>query len=158
MTRTLTPEQTVYDYTGQGADSISPNQDSLAFVFVVNKSGPVAYTFKLNTSQSGLDDDETYTVDVKLFGKVFSTDSWVSVDATNTGKDATADLTVDINNETDTYKHLNQIETTDQDSISYASGFHYRYYKLEITENTSTNLEGADYATVDYLYLKVWPR
>lgn len=173
VTRTLSSGQTLYDYTGVSADTISPNQDTVAYVFNVNKTGPVAYSFETKISQNGLGDDETYTVDIKLFGKVFSTDSWTNVDVTNTGVDVTGGATTDITNATDQYREFKTDTTaytvsvkdsSESDTrfylhnISYKSGFHYRYFKVQIAQNSTGSLEASDYAKVDHVYLKLWLR
>ncbi len=150
VSRTLSPDQTLYDYTGQDADRLSTTVDTVDFIFTINKSRPVLHNIEVSTgSVSTIDGSVTY--DVKLQGRTFTSDSWTDIDATNTGLDATnggSDSQIDF--------------TTDLSSVldTSATTTHpfYRQFRILVALNTSTGLDADEEIEVDYIYLKVYER
>ncbi len=140
VTRTLSTDQTVLDYTGTADDTIGvDDQDTLAFVVTANKSRPVLYNIQID-----LEDAESVTgdYDVTLEGKVFSTDIWTTIDDTNTAESGDVNLSF--------YSDLSAvIDTTSADSEPF-----YRYFRIVI--------DGADVsggsAKVNYVYWKFYER
>ncbi len=150
VSRTLSPDQTLYDYTGQDADRLSTTVDTVDFIFTINKSRPVLHNIEVSTgSVSTIDGSVTY--DVKLQGRTFTSDSWTDIDATNTGLDATnggSDSQIDF--------------TTDLSSVldTSASTTHpfYRQFRILVALNTTSGLDAGEQIEVDYIYLKVYER
>jgi len=150
VTRTLSPDQTLYDYTGQAADTLGTTVDTIAFVFHANKSQPVLHNIEVSTG-SVATIDGTVTYDVKLQGRTFSSDSWSDIDATNTGLDATnggsdsqIDFTTDLSEVVDTLASTNHP--------------FYRSFRVLVALNTVTGLDAGEQIEVDYIYVKFYER
>ncbi|MCF8218776.1 MAG: hypothetical protein K9J21_07315 [Bacteroidales bacterium] len=146
ISRTLTPDQTLYDYDGQAADTLGTTVDTLAFVFTSNKSNPVLHNIEFNADPNTI--DGTYTVDVKLQGRTFTSDSWSDIDATNTGVDATSEVSIDFT--TDLTEIIDTLATT--------SHPFYRQFRILVANNTVTGLDAGEQLTVDYVYVKFYIR
>ena len=73
---------TYYKYTGVAADTCGTEQDTLYFILLVNRHGPVAVNARVNATRTGTTD----SYDIDLEGKVFEGDSWnkVNENATQT--------------------------------------------------------------------------
>jgi len=150
VTRTLQPDQTLYDYTGQAADTIGTTVSSMGFVFNANKSAPVLHNIEVSTGSveaiSG-----TVTYDVKLQGRTFTSDSWSDIDATNTGLDAT-------NGGSDSQIDFTTDLTESIDTLASTNHPFYRQYRILIEWNDTTDLAGGDQIEVDYIYVKFYER
>jgi len=148
VTRKLLPNQTLYDYTGQAADTLGTTVDTIDFIFNVNKSRPVLHNIEVSTgSVSAIDGTVTY--DVKLQGRTFTSDSWSDIDATNTGLDATntaqsGDVNITFNSDLSA-----MIDTT----AATAEPF-YRYFRIIIDAADVS----AGSAKVNYVYWKFYER
>ncbi len=150
VTRTLRPDQTLYDYTGQDADTLGTTVDTIDFIFNVNKSRPVLHNIEVSTG-SVATIDGTVTYDVKLQGRTFTSDSWSDIDATNTGLDATnggADSQIDFT--TDLSEVIDTLATTNHPF--------YRQFRILVALNTTSGLDAGEQIEVDYIYLKVYER
>ncbi len=148
VTRTLSPDQTVYGYEGQSADTLGTTVDTLAFVFNANKSNPVLHNIEVKTSDvDGIDGTVTY--DVKLQGRIFTSDSWSDIDATNTGLDATSGAIT-----TDFATDLSEVV----DTLATTNHPFYRQFRVLIAWNTETGLDAGEQLQVDHIYLKFYVR
>jgi hypothetical protein len=140
VSRTLATEQTLYDYTGQAADTVGlSTTDTLYFDMVVNKNHPVLYNIQID-----LEDAETLTgnYDVKFYGKVFSTDSYTEIDVSNTALSGDVNLTFN----SDLSALIDTTATT-------AAPF-YRYFRIMVDGAGIT----AGQAKVNYVYWKFYER
>jgi len=140
VSRTLSSEQTLYDYTGTADDTLGVNdQDTVAYTMLVNKSRPVLYNIQID-----LEDAEAITgdYDVTLEGKVYSTDSWTEIDATNTAE--SGDVNITFNSDLSA-----MIDTT----AATAEPF-YRYFRIIIDAADVS----AGSAKVNYVYWKFYER
>ncbi len=146
VTRTLTPDQTLYDYEGQAADTLGTVNDTLAFQFNANKSRPVLHNIEFNADPNTI--DGTYEVDVKLQGRTFSSDSWSDIDATNTGVDATSEVSIDFT--TDLSEVIDTLATTNHPF--------YRQFRILVANNTVSGLDAGEQLSVDYIYVKFYER
>jgi hypothetical protein len=139
VTRTLAPGISLIEYSGHAADTLGTTQDTIAFVFQPNKTAPVVHNIEVNADPNTI--DGTYTVDVKLQGRIFSTDSWSDIDATNTGVDATSAITVDFN--TDLSEVIDTLATTNHPF--------YNQFRILIANNTTSGLDAGEQLSVDYI-------
>jgi hypothetical protein len=139
VTRTLRSGFSLIEYDGQAGDTLGTVQDTIVFVFKPNTPYPVVHNIEFNADpDSGID---TYTVDVKLQGRIFSTDSWSDIDATNTGVDATSEITVDFN--TDLSEVIDTLATTNHPF--------YNEFRILVANNTVSGLDAGEQLTVDYI-------
>lgn len=148
VTRTLGANYTLYDYSGQAADTIGISQTSMAFVLKLNKNAPVLHNIEVNTDPVA-SIDGTYTVDIKLQGKVFSSDSWSDIDATNTGVDATTASTIDF--ASDLASPIDTLATGSNAPF-------YRFFRVLIENNGTGGLDAGEQMKVDYVYWKMYER
>jgi hypothetical protein len=144
--RTLRPDQTLYDYSGQDADTLGAVYDTLAFQFNANKNRPVLHNIEFNADPNTI--DGTYTVDVKLQGRTFSSDSWSDIDATNTGVDATSEVSIDFT--TDLSEVIDTLATTNHPF--------YRQFRILVANNGTSGLDAGEQLSVDYIYVKFYER
>ncbi len=151
VTRTLGPEQTVYDYDGTSEDTIGTGNTEVAWQFNANKNTSLYYNAEV---QFELDDDigGTYQKDVVLEGRIFSTDSWTTLeekadqDFTGSAGDA---VTLDYN------------ATTWDDSGGYSTDSlsFFRQYRLRIRDgSTVSGIDAGENVSLDYLYIKFYER
>jgi hypothetical protein len=139
VTRTLRPGLSLIEYNGQSGDTLGTTQDTIAFVLKPNSPRPVVHNIEVNAYPNTI--DGTYTVDVKLQGRIFNTDSWSDIDATNTGLDATSAITVDFN--TDLSDVIDTLATTNHPF--------YNEFRILIANNTVSGLDAGEQLTVDYI-------
>jgi hypothetical protein len=145
----LTPERSIVDYTGVSADTLGTTVDSLAFDVKIEKHRPVLYGTEISISPvSAIDGTVTY--DVKLQGKVWSTDSWSDI-SSSTAIDPTNDTNADL---TEFNSDLSEVIDT---SATTTTPF-YRYFRLLVTFNTTTGLDPGEQIKVDYVYIKFYER
>lgn len=138
VTRKLDVDQTLLDYDGNDDDVIEAD-DTVAYEVEVNKTRPVLYNIQID-----LEDEESVSgdYDVALEGKVFSTDSWSTIDDSNTAESGDVNLSF-YSDESD------EIDVTSADSEPF-----YRHFRIVI--------DGADIsdgsAKVNYIYWKFYER
>jgi len=130
----------LYDYTGVAGDTMGvTGVDTIAFVMEPNKHTPLLYNIRLDLEDASA---VTGDYDVALQGKVFSTDSWTSIDATNTAQSGDVNLSFYSDGST-------MIDSTAANTAPF-----YRYYRILI--------DGADItvgsAKVNYIYWKFYER
>lgn len=147
VTRTLQSGQTLYDYDGVAADTLGTTVDTMAFVFNANKSRPVLHNIEF-ASDVVAAIDGTYTIDVKLQGRTFTSDSWSYIDATNTGVDATSSVSIDFT--TDLSGVLDTAATTTHPF--------YRQFRILVANNTVTGLDAGEQHKVSHIYVKFYER
>jgi hypothetical protein len=145
--RTLSPDQTLYDYTGQDADTLGTTVDTMAFVFNVNKNRPVLHNIEFKSDVVSAIDG-TYEIDVKLQGRTFTSDSWSDIDATNTGNDATGAITLDFTSD------LSEV----LDTSATTTHPYYRQFRLLVANNTVSGLDAGEQHKVEYIYVKFYER
>lgn len=120
--------------------------DTLSYTVFANKNRPLLHNIQLHTDTVGTIDG-TVTVDIELYGRVFPTDDWTSIDD-HAGEDVTDPLTVDF------YSDLSEVIDTMEANTSPF----YRQYKVEITFNTTTGLDAGEQIKVQHFYWKFYER
>jgi len=145
--RVITQGSTIYDYQGVAADTLGTASDTIEYSLFVNKNRPLLHNIQVKTDTVATIDG-TVTIDVKLYGRVFSTDSWSEVDVTNTGEDGTAALTVDF------YSDLSAVlDTTAANTTPFS-----RQYKVVIAVNDDTGLDAGEKIQLQHIYWKFYER
>ena len=151
VTRTLSPDQTLYDYDGVSQDTIGSGNTSIEWIFNSNKPTSINYVFKV---QFELDDDigGTYQKDVVLQGRHFSSDSWSDLEEKQ-NQDFTGSATDNVT--------LDYYDTTisDADSLSTDNSPFYRQYRVLIRDGgTVSGLDAGETVSLDYIYVKFYER
>ena len=144
--RTLSANQTLYDYSGQDADTLGTTVDTMAFVFNVNKNRPVLHNIEFKSDVVAAIDG-TYTIDVKLQGRTFTSDSWSDI-GTNTGQDATSAITLDFTTD------LSEVV----DTLASTNHPFYRQFRILVANNTVSGLDAGEQHKIEYIYLKFYER
>ncbi len=145
--RVMKPGQTILDYQGTDADTLGVASDTLSYVTWTNKNRPLYHNLQVETAPVDAIDG-TVTIDVKVYGRVFSADSWSEVDVTNTGLDGTGTVTVNVYSD-----EAAAVDTTAANTTPY-----YRQYKIEITLNDTTGLDAGEKIQLQYAYWKFYER
>lgn len=138
---TMGLDQTLSDYTGSAADTLTANQDTIRYSFRHMSHRPVLYNIKVQTTET---DAITGDYDLVLYGKVYSDDDWTKV-TTTAGETSGGSYT------------FNSDESEAIDTAAATGAPFYRYFMVELDGSEATALS-AGKITLNSIYVKLYRR
>jgi hypothetical protein len=138
---TMDLNQTLLDYTGLVADTLTANQDTIRFSWRHKSHRPVLYNIKVQTAETS---SITGDYDLVLYGKVYSDDSWTKI-TTTAGETSGGSYT------------FNSDESEVIDTIATTNAPFYRYFMVELDGSQATTLS-AGKITLNSIYVKLYRR